>query len=94
ILETLIDEFSQFPLDIRAFRSSIYKISEENLSVELSKQQLEVIEQKLSHKVSSVTLTLGMMLAAIFLVTYERSYEDLALILFGAGVVRLLFIKK
>lgn len=94
IVETLIDEFSQFPLDIRAFRSSIYKISEENLSVELSKQQLEVIEQKLSHKVSSVTLTLGMMLAAIFLVTYERSYEDLALILFGAGVVRLLFIKK
>ncbi|MFT7879877.1 MAG: AarF/UbiB family protein [Sulfurimonas sp.] len=94
ILETLIDEFSQLPLDIRAFRSSIYKISEENLSVELSKPQLEVIEQKLSDRVSSVTITLGMMLAAIFLVTYEREYEDLALILFGAGVVRLFFMKK
>ncbi|MFT7824886.1 MAG: AarF/UbiB family protein, partial [Sulfurimonas sp.] len=59
ILETLMDEFSQIPLDIRAFRSSIYKISEENLSVELSKPQLEVIEQKLSDRVSSVTITLG-----------------------------------
>jgi predicted unusual protein kinase regulating ubiquinone biosynthesis (AarF/ABC1/UbiB family) len=94
ILETLIDEFSQFPLDIRAFRSSIYKISEENLSVELSKQQMEVIEQKLSHKVSSVTVTLSMMLAAIFLVTYDKHYENFALLLFGIGAVRLFFIKK
>ncbi len=43
IVETIIDEFKTLPLDVRAFRNAIYRISEENLSVELSKPQLEVL---------------------------------------------------
>ncbi|MBD3790031.1 MAG: AarF/ABC1/UbiB kinase family protein [Campylobacterales bacterium] len=94
ILETLIDEFRQFPLDIKAFRDSIYKISEENLSVELSKRQLEVLEKRLAAKVSSVSITLGLMLGAIFLVNYDKHYEDFALLLFGAGALRLFFLRS
>ncbi|MFA7027273.1 MAG: AarF/UbiB family protein [Sulfurovum sp.] len=93
ILETLIDEFTQLPLDIKAFRDTIYRISEENLSVELSKRQLEVIEEKLSSRVSSLSVTTGLMLAAIFVLLYDKSYDTAALLLFGAGVLSFVFFK-
>ncbi len=93
IFETIIDEFKNLPLDLRAFRNSIYRISEENLSVELSKPQLETLEKSFKEALSPIITGVILLLTGIFVLLYDRSLDSLALILFGAGVLRLTFRK-
>jgi predicted unusual protein kinase regulating ubiquinone biosynthesis (AarF/ABC1/UbiB family) len=93
IVETIINEFKTLPLDVRAFRNAIYRISEENLSVELSKPQLEVLEKSFKESLSPVITGVVLMLTAIFVLMYDQKFENYALILFGASVLRLLFRK-
>ncbi len=93
IVETIIDEFKTLPLDVRAFRNAIYRISEENLSVELSKPQLEVLEKSFKESLSPIVTGIVLILSAIFVLMYDQTFENYALVLFGAGVLRLLFRK-
>jgi len=93
IIETIIDEFKNLPLDVRAFRNAVYRISEENLSVELSKPQLEVLEKSLKESLSPVITGIVLMLSSLFVLMYDHDLENYALVLFGAGVLRLLFKK-
>ena len=93
IIETIIDEFQNLPLDLKALRNSIYRISEENLSVELSKPQLETLKKSLSESLSPLIIGFMLLLSSIFVLQLDRSLESVALILFGAGVLRLIFRK-
>lgn len=93
ILETIVNEFKNLPLDMKALRNSIYRISEENLSVELSKPQLETLKKSLKESLSPIITGGVLLLSAIFVLLFDRSLEFLALILFGAGVLRLIFRK-
>lgn len=93
IVETIIDEFQNFPMDVRAFRNTLYRISEENLSVELSKPQLDTLEKKIKESLSPVITGIVLILSAIFLVIYDRTLESFSLLLFGAGLLRLIFRK-
>jgi len=93
IFETIIDEFKNLPLDLRALRNSIYRISEENLSVELSKPQLETLEKSFKEALSPIITGAILLLTGIFVLLFDRSLDSLALILFGAGVLRLTFRK-
>ena len=70
-----------------------YRISEENLSVELSKSQLEVLEKSVKESLSPVITGIVLLLSALFVLMYDRALENYALVLFGAGVLRLLFRK-
>jgi predicted unusual protein kinase regulating ubiquinone biosynthesis (AarF/ABC1/UbiB family) len=93
IVETLIDEFKNLPLDVRAFRNALYRISEENLSVELSKSQLEVLEKSLKESLKPILTGIILMASAIFLLLYDQDLRHFALILFGVGLLRLIFRK-
>lgn len=93
VVETLIDEFKNLPLDVRAFRNALYRISEENLSVELSKPQLEVLEKSLKETIKPLMVGFVLMFSSLFVLLYDQSLRDFALILFGAGLLRLLFRK-
>ena len=93
IVETIIDEFKTLPLDVRAFRNAIYRISEENLTVELSKPQLEVLEKSLKESLSPVITGFVLILSSLFVLMYDQTLENYALVLFGAGILRLLFRK-
>ncbi len=93
IVETLIDEFKNLPLDVRAFRNALYRISEENLSVELSKSQLDVLEKSLKESLKPILTGIILMASAIFLLLYDQDLSHFALILFGAGLLRLIFRK-
>jgi len=93
IVETLIDEFKNLPLDVRAFRNTLYRISEENLSVEISKSQLEVLEKSLKESLKPILTGLILMISSIFVLLYDQALREFALILFGAGLLRLIFRK-
>lgn len=93
IVETIIDEFQNFPMDVRAFRNTLYRISEENLSVELSKPQLDTLEKRIKESLSPVITGIVLILSAIFLVIYDRNLESFSLVLFGVGLLQLIFRK-
>jgi ubiquinone biosynthesis protein len=93
IVETLIDEFKNLPLDVRAFRNALYRISEENLSVEISKSQLEVLEKSVKESLKPILTGIILLASAIFLLLYDQDLRHFALILFGAGLLRLIFRK-
>lgn len=86
IFETIIDEFKQLPMDIKAFKTAIYKVSEEQIRVELSKYQLEAIETKLNAQFQKVTIGITLIFASLFLLLYDHSYENISLVLFAFGV--------
>jgi predicted unusual protein kinase regulating ubiquinone biosynthesis (AarF/ABC1/UbiB family) len=94
IVETLIDEFKSLPMDVRALKNALYRISEENLKVELSKSQLEVLEKSLKESLSPVITGIVLLLSSLFVLMYDHALEHYALVLFGAGVLRLLFREK
>jgi predicted unusual protein kinase regulating ubiquinone biosynthesis (AarF/ABC1/UbiB family) len=93
IIETIIDEFKNLPLDLKALRNSIYRISEENLSVELSRPQLETLEKSLKESFAPVIAGVVLLLSGIFVLLLDRSLESWALVLFGIGIIRLTFRK-
>ncbi|MEA2048915.1 MAG: AarF/ABC1/UbiB kinase family protein, partial [Campylobacterota bacterium] len=93
ILETIVDEFKNLPLDVRAFRNALYRISEENLVVEISNAQLEVVEKSLRESLTPIITGIVLILSSLFVLMYNHTLENYALVLFGAGVLRLLFRK-
>lgn len=93
IVETLIDEFKNLPLDVHAFRNALYKISEENLSVELSKPQLEVLEKSIKESLKPILTGMILMISSVFVLLYDQDLHDFALILFGVGLLRIIFRK-
>jgi ubiquinone biosynthesis protein len=93
IIETVVDEFKNLPMDLRAFKNALYRISEENLVVEVSNAQLDVLENSLKAFLKPIITGIILMISSIFLLLYNQEYRDLALILFGAGLLRLLFRK-
>ncbi len=77
IFETIIDEFKNLPLDLRALRNSIYRISEENLSVELSKPQLETLEKSFKEALSPIITGAILLLTGIFVLLFDRSLDSI-----------------
>jgi len=93
ILETIVDEFKNLPLDVRAFRNALYRISEENLVVEVSNAQIEVLENAFKAFLKPILIGIILMISSVFVLLYDAQYRDYALILFGAGLLRLLYRK-
>ena len=91
IIEMIIDEFKSLPMDIRAFKTTLYRMSEGELSVELSKPQLETLKKSLKESLSPVIIGIIFLLSAIFVLLLDRSLEPFAAVLFGIGLIRLIF---
>ncbi|MEY3090538.1 MAG: hypothetical protein RL113_854 [Pseudomonadota bacterium] len=93
LIETVMDEFKQLPLDLKAFRDAVYKISEDNLMVEISKSQLEVVEKNIKEALQPFILGLLLIFSSFFLLLYDEALKEFALLLFGGGVLRIVFRK-
>ena len=93
IVESIVSEFKNLPMDLRAFKTALYRISEENLSVELSKPQLDVLKKSLQETLSPIVTGVVLLFSALFVLLLDRTLESVALILFGVGVLRLVFRK-
>lgn len=91
IIEMIVDEFKSLPLDLRAFKTILYRMSEGELAVELSNPQLESLKKSLNEALSPVISAMVLLVSAAFVLLLDRSLEPFAVILFGAGLVRLIF---
>jgi len=91
IVETLMDEIKDIPFLAKDLKTTLKKISTNELQVEISNEQLGWIKKELKESLKSYVLSFSMMLSSIFLLLYDKEYKSLALVFFVFGVVRILY---
>ena len=91
IIEALGDEIGSLPLTIRQIRTSIQKISEDELRVHLSERQLEWIESRIGNRISTFKSSSLLIVLAFFLLALDPSLKLYAIGVFAVGAIRLLY---
>ena len=91
ILETLIDELKDIPFIAKDFKSAVKKISNDQMKVEISNDQLEWIKQDLRSSVKSYAVSTTLMFSGVFTLLYDKAYKEIALALFVLGVARIFY---
>lgn len=91
IFETLIEEIKEFPFIVKDLKSAIKKVAANELSIELSNDQLAWIKKDFKESVKSYLISFSLMFGGLFTLLYERDYKELALGLFILGFVRILY---
>ena len=91
IIETIIDEVKDIPFIVKDFKSALKKISNDELKIELSNDQLEWIKKDLRESVKSYALSFTLMFGGVFALLYDKEFKDLAIALFVFGVARILY---
>ena len=91
IIEALGDEIGSLPLTIRQIRTSIQKISEDELRVHLSERQLEWLESRIGNRISTFKSSSLLIVLAFFLLALDPSLKLYAIGVFAVGAIRLLY---
>lgn len=91
ILETLIGEIKEIPFIAKDFKAAVKKISNDEMKVEISNDQLEWIKQDLRSSVKSYALSVTLMISGVFTLLYDKEYKEIALVLFIFGLGRVLY---
>ena len=91
ILEALADEMGSLPLTLRQVRTSIQKISEDEIRVHLSERQLEWLESRIGNRISTFKSSLLLIVFAFFLLALAPSLKLYAIGIFAVGAIRLLY---
>ena len=91
ILEALADEMESLPLTLRQVRTSIQKLSEDEIRVHLSERQIEWLESRIGNRISVFKSSLVLIVLAFFLLALDPSLKLYAIIIFAIGAIRLLY---
>lgn len=90
ILEMAIKEFKSLPLSFRDLKSTIKQMSEGELKVELSLNQLEWITKEVKSFIKPLIISFGLILCSIFVLLYDNSLKEVALVLLTLGIARII----
>ena len=93
ISQIVLDELESFPKFIKNLKQLVAKGSKGELEVQINKEQLEFIKKDLKEYFGSYLKSLSFILFGIFLIFYDDSLKNLALILVSFGFLRVIFIK-
>ncbi len=91
ILEALADEMGSLPLTLRQVRTSIQKLSEDEIRVHLSERQLEWLESRIGNRISAFKSSSLLIVLAFFLLALDPSLKLYAIGIFAVGAIRLLY---
>jgi predicted unusual protein kinase regulating ubiquinone biosynthesis (AarF/ABC1/UbiB family) len=91
IVEILIKEFKSIPLTIHDMKSSLKQISDGELKVELSLNQLEWLKKELKSSLKPFIVGFLLIAGSLFTLLYDPSLKEVALVLFSLGVARIIF---
>lgn len=90
-VDLLVKSIRDIPLFIQDLKSSITRISQGNVQVEISRNQLNWLQQELRRHLRSYVVSVALMLSGIFTLLYDRDIMELALLLFVCGAARILY---
>ncbi len=93
ISQIVLDELESFPKFIKNLKQLVAKGSKGELEVQINKEQLEFIKKDLKEYFGSYLKSLSFILFGIFLIFYDDSLKNLALILVSLGFLKVWFIK-
>ena len=88
IIETLLENIQEIPFIFNDFKHSMKKISGGDLQVELSKDQLNYLQNKLNSRSKYYLQSFALMLGGFFALSYAPDYKIIALTLFSLGFLR------
>lgn len=91
IIETIFDEVKDIPFIAKDLKVVIKKMSEGNLSIELSRAQIEWLAKELKGIFKPTLVSFGLIFAGFFLLLYDESLKDIALVIFSVGFIRLIY---
>jgi predicted unusual protein kinase regulating ubiquinone biosynthesis (AarF/ABC1/UbiB family) len=91
ISETIIEEIKDLPFIAKDFKAMVKKASEGTLEVEISKNQLEYIQETSRKQIKSYTLSFGFIFAGIFYLLYGFEPKEISIVLFSIGFLRLIY---
>ncbi|MFT5661604.1 MAG: ubiquinone biosynthesis protein [Sulfurimonas sp.] len=89
--EVVLDEIKEFPFILQDLKSSIKKISNDELQIEISNDQLEWIQKEFSSKVKSYAISFTLILGSFFTLLLDKELKEVSLGLFVFGFVRILY---
>lgn len=91
IFETLMDEIKDIPFVVKNLKSSLRKMSNNELQVELATDQLNWIKKEIKEDVKFYSISFVMILGSLFTLMYNQEYKTFALILFVFGTARIFY---
>lgn len=91
IFETLVDEIKDIPFVVKNLKSSLRKMSNNELQVELATDQLNWIKKELKEDVKFYSISFVMILGSLFTLMYNQEYKTFALVLFVFGTARIFY---
>lgn len=91
ITEMILNEIKDLPFSLNDFKVSMKKISEGNVSVEISKDQFAYILEEIKSHLNNKALSFALLIGGIFLLLYDLEYKNIAAVIFMVGFLRLLY---
>jgi predicted unusual protein kinase regulating ubiquinone biosynthesis (AarF/ABC1/UbiB family) len=91
IAETIIDEVKDLPFLIGDLKKGIKQIAQGNIEVEITKAQIEHIEENHHEYMNKKFISLGLLLGGIFILLYDNDLKNIAAIIFALGFIRLFY---
>lgn len=91
ILETLIEEIKEIPFIAKDLKAALKKISQNELQVELSSDQLEWIKRDLKESQKANNLSFALLFLSLFVLLYDKEFSTLAAVIFTFGLARIVY---
>ncbi|MDX9742939.1 MAG: AarF/UbiB family protein [Arcobacteraceae bacterium] len=91
LLENIQDELKGFPTVVKNLKSTLQKVANNQLIVELNPEQIGYLEEKISQKIKSYMVSLSFLFGGIFVYLLDKEYKEIAIALFVFGVARIFY---
>ena len=91
VIKSAIDIVKSLPFITNDFKNSIKKISEGEIKIELSNDQLNWISKEIKTFAKPIISSFAILIFAIFLVYYDNGLKDLSLILAIFSIIKILW---
>ncbi len=91
ICETIFDEIKDLPFFIKDLKSTIKKANNNELQIELSKNQISWLKKELKDYLKSFNISLALIFTSIFMLLYDKDLKEIALGVFAFGILKLIY---
>ena len=89
--ETIFDEIKDLPFFIKDLKSTIKKANNNELQIELSKNQISWLKKELKDYLKSFNISLALIFTSIFMLLYDKDLKEIALGVFAFGILKLIY---
>lgn len=91
LCENIIDEIKDLPPLVKNLKTTLQKVANNQLVVELNHDQINYLEEKFHKKIKSYMLSIGFLFGGIFLYLLEPQTKEIAIALFIFGMARIVY---